>query len=55
VAFGAVVAVTLVVTAIALGVAVGASLASPLRHVARRAGLVHLLGRLRRGRRAGSR
>lgn len=48
-ALGAVVAVTLVVTAIALGVVVGASLASPLRGAARRVGLLHLLGRLRRG------
>lgn len=49
VAVGAVLAVTLVITAIALGVVVGASLASPLRHIARRAGLTYVLGRLRRG------
>lgn len=47
-AFVAVVSVTLVVVAIALGVVIGASLAFPLRRTARRAGLVHLLTRLRR-------
>lgn len=50
VAFGAVVEVTLVVLAIALGVVVGAALALPLRQAARRAGLGHLVTRLRRGR-----
>ncbi|MFC6422597.1 threonine/serine ThrE exporter family protein [Ornithinimicrobium tianjinense] len=50
VAAGAVWEVTLVVVALALGVAVGANLASPLRGAARRTGLVHLLGRWRRGR-----
>lgn len=48
VAFGAVQAVTLVVVAIALGVVLGSALAVPLRGAARRMGLVHLLGRLRR-------
>lgn len=47
-ALAAALTVTLVVTAIALGVVVGASAASPLRQVARRAGLTHLLVRLRR-------
>ncbi|WP_158288676.1 threonine/serine ThrE exporter family protein [Ornithinimicrobium flavum] len=47
-AIASVASVTLVLAAIALGVVVGASLALPLRQVARRAGLVHLLARLRR-------
>lgn len=46
-ALGAVVEVTLVVTAIALGVVVGASLASTLRQAGRRVGLMHLLARRR--------
>ncbi|MFK5635216.1 threonine/serine exporter ThrE family protein [Ornithinimicrobium sp. LYQ103] len=49
-AVGAVVGVTIIVVAIALGVVVGASLARPLRAVARGVGLVALL-RLRPGRR----
>lgn len=48
-AAGAVGEVTLVVIALSLGIAVGASLARPLRHVARRLGLAYLLGPLRRG------
>jgi uncharacterized membrane protein YjjP (DUF1212 family) len=47
-AFAAVVGVTLVVIAIAMGIVVGASLAFPLRDVARRVGLVHVLRLLRR-------
>lgn len=47
-ALAAVVAVTLVVIAIAVGIVIGASLASPLRGIARRVGLVHLLRLLRR-------
>ncbi|MBM6545869.1 threonine/serine exporter family protein [Janibacter sp. YIM B02568] len=46
----AVVDVTSVIVAIALGVMVGAALARPLRLVARRLGLVHLLRRLPRRR-----
>lgn len=46
----AVVDVTVVIVAIALGVMVGAALARPLRLVARRLGLVHLLRRLPRRR-----
>lgn len=53
-AFVGVVAVTLVITAIALGVVVGAGVALPLRHAARQVGLPHLLravaGRRRPGR-----
>ncbi|GAA1170246.1 threonine/serine exporter family protein [Ornithinimicrobium humiphilum] len=52
-AFPAVVAVTLVIIAVATGVVVGAALASPLRGIARRVGLVHLLGLLRRRRDGG--
>ena len=44
--------VTLVVVALSVGIAVGASLAGPLRQVARRAGLAHLLGFVRRSRAA---
>lgn len=43
-AIGAVGGVTVIITAIALGIVVGASLARPLRAVARRIGLLRLLG-----------
>lgn len=49
----AVLEVTVVVVAIALGVMVGAALARPVRVVARRLGLVHLLRRMPRRRAAG--
>ena len=48
----AVLEVTVVVVAIALGVMVGAALARPVRVVARRLGLVHLLRRMPRRRAA---
>nr|WP_306239287.1 threonine/serine exporter family protein [Ornithinimicrobium cryptoxanthini] len=51
-AIGAVGGVTVIVAAIALGIVVGASLARPLRSVARRIGLLPLLQRLPRNRRA---
>lgn len=51
VAVAAFLGVTLVVVAISLGVVVGASLARPLRDVARRVGLPYLLRRLPRRRR----
>lgn len=48
-AVGAVGNVTVVIVALSLGVAVGSSLARPLRGMARRLGVAHLLRPLRRG------
>lgn len=48
-AAAAIVNTTVVIVALSLGVMVGSSLAQPLRQVARRVGLSHLLSPLRRG------